>query len=158
MKNTDNQYLFDKLNNKFDRDLDTLKERYDRDAQMLMYGDASGLNMTKRRNRLWMWFDRKTQFRVFPKIMVAITMIHIITWIIALNTDFFNSIMNNGSMLFALVTFSLAGQGFYYLMFNSNRSSGYNPNDDPDFQAYLCNPTVSPLFRNYPGNTWNRDE
>lgn len=70
MKNTDNQYLFDKLNDKFDRDLDRLKDSYDREAKMLMYGDASGLNMTKRRNRLWMWFDRKTRYRLLPKVLI----------------------------------------------------------------------------------------
>ena len=84
MKNTDNQYLFDKLNDKFDRDLDRLKDSYDREAKMLMYGDASGLNMTKRRNRLWMWFDRKTRYRLLPKVLIftiaILTAVEIAIW------------------------------------------------------------------------------
>ncbi len=31
--------------------------------------------MEKRRNRLRMWFDRKTKFRVLPKILLAVTIL-----------------------------------------------------------------------------------
>ena len=34
--------------------------------------------MEKRRNRLWMWFDRKTKFRIFPKILLALTALTVI--------------------------------------------------------------------------------
>ncbi len=70
MRFTDNEYEFEKLNTKFDRDLDRLKDDYSRKAESLMYGDAAGLNMTKRRNRLWMWFDRKTRYKLLPKILI----------------------------------------------------------------------------------------
>jgi len=72
MKLTDKQYKFDKLNAKFDRDLDRLKDNYSREAEMLKFGDAQELDMATRRNRLWMWFDRKTKYRLLPKILILV--------------------------------------------------------------------------------------
>lgn len=77
MKNTDNQYLWDELNNKFDRDLDALKERYDRDVELLAMADARGLNMMKKWNLLWVWFDRKTGYRFLPKILVFVIILSV---------------------------------------------------------------------------------
>ena len=71
MKNPANEYEFQKLNADFDRKLDRLGEEYMRKADEIFRADRYGLDMAKRRNRLWMWFDRKTKFRIFPKILLA---------------------------------------------------------------------------------------
>ena len=72
MKNRANEYEFHKLNADFDRKLDRLSGEYKRKADEIFQADHYGLNMEKRRNRLWMWFDRKTKFRIFPKILLAV--------------------------------------------------------------------------------------
>jgi len=71
MKNPVNEYEFQKLNADFDRKLDRLSDAYKRKADEIFQADRYGLNMEKQRNRLWMWFDRKTKFRIFPKILLA---------------------------------------------------------------------------------------
>jgi len=71
MKNPANKYEFQKLNADFDRKLDRLSGEYKRKADEIFRADQYGLNMEKRGNRLWMWFDRKTKFRIFPKILLA---------------------------------------------------------------------------------------
>ncbi len=71
MKNPANEYEFQKLNADFDRKLDRLGEKYKRKADEIFQADRYGLNMEKRGNRLWMWFDRKTNFRILPKILLA---------------------------------------------------------------------------------------
>ena len=54
MKNAEKEYEFQKLNHVF-------------------YTDHYNLDMKKRRNRLWMWFDRVTRYSLIPKIIVAMT-------------------------------------------------------------------------------------
>jgi len=71
MKNPTNEYEFQKLNADFDKRLDRLSDEYKRKADEILHADRYGLNMEKQRNRLWMWFDRKTKFRIFPKILLA---------------------------------------------------------------------------------------
>jgi hypothetical protein len=73
MKNPANKYEFQKLNADFDTKFDRLSEEYKRKADEILHADRYGLDMKKRRNRLWMWFDRKTKFRIFPKILLALT-------------------------------------------------------------------------------------
>ena len=149
MKNTDNQYLFDKLNDKFDRDLDTLKERYDREAQMLMYGDASGLNMTKRRNRLWMWFDRKTQFNIFAKIIVMAFVVSVILFIIGLAINVIGTKYGGAVMLLLFAIMAGTGIGILGMIFNRNCQ---NQRD-----YYYDNPTItSPFFSDLEGNIWHQ--
>jgi hypothetical protein len=72
MRHPDNSYEFEKLNAQFDRKFDRLKHDYDRRAQNIFRADSIGTS-ARRRNPLWAWFDRKTKFRVFPKIMLALT-------------------------------------------------------------------------------------
>jgi len=78
MKMPANEYEFQKLNADFDRKLDCLSEQYKRKADEIFQADRYRLNMEKRRNRLWMWLDRKTKFRIFPKILLALTAITVI--------------------------------------------------------------------------------
>ena len=73
MKNPVNEYEFQKLNADFDRKLDRLSDAYKRKADEILHADRYGLHMAKRRNCLWMWFDRKTKFRIFPKILLGLT-------------------------------------------------------------------------------------
>ena len=70
MKNPTNEYEFQKLNADFDRKLDRLSDKYKRKADEIFHADHYGLNMEKRRNRLWMWFDRKTGYQIVPKIVI----------------------------------------------------------------------------------------
>ena len=73
MKNPANEYEFQKLNADFDRKLDRLSEEYKHKTDEILHADRYGLNMAKGRNRLWMWFDRKTKFHIFPKILLGLT-------------------------------------------------------------------------------------
>ena len=72
MRHPDNSYEFDKLNARFDRKMDHLKRTYDIEAQNIFRADSVGTSI-RRRNPLWAWFDRKTKFRIFPKILLALT-------------------------------------------------------------------------------------
>ena len=70
MKNPTNEYEFQKLNADFDKRLDRLSDEYKRKADEIFHADRNGLDMKKRRNRLWMWFDRKTGYQIVPKIVI----------------------------------------------------------------------------------------
>ena len=70
MKNPANEYEFQKLNADFDKKLDRLGDEYKRKADEIFHADRYGLDMEKRRNRLWMWFDRKTGYQLVPKIVI----------------------------------------------------------------------------------------
>ncbi len=70
MKNPANEYEFQKLNADFDKKLDRLSDEYKRKADEIFHADRYGLDMQKRRNRLWMWFDRKTRYQLVPKIVI----------------------------------------------------------------------------------------
>ena len=72
MKNPANEYEFQKLNADFDKKLDRLSDEYKRKADEIFHADRYGLNMEKRRNRLWMWFDRKTGYQLIPKIVILL--------------------------------------------------------------------------------------
>jgi hypothetical protein len=78
MKSPANEYEFQKLNDDFDRKLGRLRGAYKRKADEILHADRYGLNMAKRRSRLWMWFDRKTKFRIFPKILLALMALTVI--------------------------------------------------------------------------------
>ncbi len=69
MKNPANEYEFQKLNADFDEKLDRLSDKYKRKADEIFHADRYGLDMDKRRNRLWMWFDRKTGYKLLPKVV-----------------------------------------------------------------------------------------
>ncbi len=72
MRHPDNSYEFDRLNAQFDRKFDRLRYKYDTKAQDIFRADSTGMSV-RRRNPLWAWFDRKTKFRIFPKILLAMT-------------------------------------------------------------------------------------
>jgi hypothetical protein len=69
MKNSTNEYEFQKLNADFDKKLDRLSEEYKRKSDEIFHADRYGLDR-KRRNLLWMWFDRKTGYQLVPKIVI----------------------------------------------------------------------------------------
>ena len=73
MKSPANEYEFQKLNADFDKNLGRLRAEYMRKADEILHADRYSLSMARRRNRLWMWFDRKTKFRIFPKILLGLT-------------------------------------------------------------------------------------
>lgn len=149
MKYTENQYLWDKLNNRFDRDLDTLKERYDRDARMLMMGDASGLNMAKKRNRLWMWFDKKTGCNVYAEIIVFAFIVSASLFSVGLILNVFaGSIYAGAGMLLLFAIMAGTGIGILGMIFNRN---GMQAGD------FYDNPTItSPFFSDMEGNIWHQ--
>ncbi len=113
MRFTDNENEFEKLNTKFARDLDRLKDDYSRKAESLMYGDAAGLNMTKRRNRLWMWFDRATRYNIYAKIIVLAFIISLVLFLVGLMIDAFDSIYGGAAMI--LLFGIIFGTGMFVL-------------------------------------------
>ena len=70
MKNSVNEYELQKLNADFDNKLDSLSSEYKRKTDEIFHADRYGFDMEKRRNRLWMWFDRKTGYQLIPKIVI----------------------------------------------------------------------------------------
>ncbi|MBP7526413.1 MAG: hypothetical protein KA801_00715 [Syntrophorhabdaceae bacterium] len=161
MKLIDNQYKFSKLNAKFDRDLDRLKDKYNREAAMLMYGDAQGLDMTTRRNRLWMWFDRKTKYQLLPKILIlvlvlcigvdAILMAAMMQW----EVDFIGSI--DLGVVALLLHLTIPGMAVCLAgVFANINGRSVNNLQDNLFNKY---PTVTdPAWQDLKENVWHREE
>ena len=74
MKNTDKRGPWNKSDNNLDLDIARLKDSYDREAQMLMYGNATELDARKKRNRFlfeqFIFYAKVTALAIFALISV----------------------------------------------------------------------------------------
>ncbi len=132
MKNQANEYEFQKLNADFDRKLGRLRGAYKRKADEIFRADQYGLNMEKRGNRLWMWFDRKTKFRIFPKILLAAMALTVSAIVCYYSSASFRDLFgdkgpNDFLGIFLLVPLLMAEIFCYIAIFSSRRQGEDNP-------------------------------
>jgi hypothetical protein len=153
MKNPTNEYEFQKLNADFDRKFDRLSGEYKRKANEIFYADRYGLDMEKRKNRLWMWFDRKTGYKLLPKVVSVM----FLTTIALLGLVFFLAYHNVEAILSVdmgavIVALSLAMLGEIIIIVNIfGETSGLHSGDA------LGNAMLNPGLHHLKGNIWHRD-
>ena len=130
MKSPANEYEFQKLNADFDKKLDRLSEEYKRKTDEIFHADRYGLNMAKRRNRLWMWFDRKTGYQLVPKIVIisfGVTVILLaIVMVLLLRYDLETLFSINLGVAFLILGLMLGGE-ILVLLAVLYELAGYRP-------------------------------
>jgi hypothetical protein len=154
MKNPANEYEFQKMNANFDKKLDRLSEEYRRKADEIFHADRYGLDMKKRRNRLWMWFDRKTGYQLIPKIaiisfVVILTLFSIVVLLgFRYNMETLFSI--NLGAVFILLGLMLGGN-LVVLLAVLEDLAGYRYNNTTFMDA-----VTNPAWRRLKCNIWHR--
>jgi hypothetical protein len=146
MKSPANEYEFQKLNADFDRKLDHLSGAYKRKADEIFRADQHGLNMEKRRNRLWMWFDRKTKFRIFPKILLAVVALTVAAIIYQIGFGY-----DEGMAM--LLSFALVAEVCSCIAIFSSRQKG----DENPFQMSI-DLVTNPAWKDLECNVYNRKD
>ncbi len=153
MKNPANEYEFQKLNADFDRKLDRLNEEYKRKAGEIFQADRYGLDMTKRRSRLWMWFDRKTGYKVIPKIAIisfGVTVILLaIVMVLFLRYEMESLFSINLGAVFGVLSLLFTGELIVVLQISGELEGCRN---DPSM-----NIVTSPVWRHLKCNIWHRE-
>ncbi len=155
MKNPANEYEFQKLNADFDRKLDRLGDDYKRKADEIFRADRCGLDMQKRRNHLWMWFDRKTGYQFVPKIVIIsfLLILGLFSVVILLgfryNMDTFLSINLHGA--FILLGLMLGGN-LLVLLATLEELAGYRPRRNVTKDI-----VTNPAWKHLKCNVWHRE-
>jgi hypothetical protein len=153
MKNPANEYEFQKLNADFDKKLDRLSEEYKRKADEIFQADRSGLKTAKRRNRLSMWFDRKTGYQIVPKIVIisfgvtVILLAIVMTLILRYNLETLFSI--NLGAVFGILGLLFIGELIVVLQISGELEGCHA---DPS-----TNIVTSPVWRHLKCNIWHRE-
>ncbi|MGD0231752.1 MAG: hypothetical protein ABSC19_15595 [Syntrophorhabdales bacterium] len=155
MKNRANEYELQKLNADFNKDLGRLGDGYRRKADEILYADRFGLDMQKRRNRLWAWFDRKTRYQIVPKIVIIsfLLILGLFSVVILLgfryDMDTFLSINLHGA--FILLGLMLGGN-LLVLLATLEELTGYRPcrNVTKDI-------VTNPAWKGLKCNVWHRE-
>ena len=154
MKNRANEYEFQKLNADFDRKLDRLSGEYKRKADEIFQADHYCLNMEKRRNRLWMWFDGKTRFRIFPKILLAATALTVTAIVCYFELASFRHLFGDygpdACRGIILLTFALVAEVLSCIAAFSSGSR----NDEEEFPMCL-DIVTNPAFKNLECNVYH---
>jgi len=154
MKSPANEYEFQKLNADFGKNLGRLREEYMRKADEILHADRYGLNMAKRRNRLWMWFDRKTKFRIFPKILLAATALTVTAIVCYFELASFRHLFGDygpdACRGIILLTFALVAEVLSCIAAFSSRSR----NDEEEFPMCL-DIVTNPAFKNLECNVYH---
>ncbi len=154
MKNPANECEFQKLNADLDKNLGRLREEYERKAEEILHADRYGLNMAKRRNRLWMWFDRKTKFRIFPKILLAATALTVTAIVcyfeLASFRHLFGDYRPDACRGIILLTFALVAEVLSCIAAFSSGSR----NDEEEFPMCL-DIVTNPAFKNLECNVYH---
>ena len=129
MKKDQKEYEFQKLNAAF-------------------YTDHYSLDSKKRRNRLWMWFDRVTRYSLIPKIIVAMTPVTLTLVVVGFLT---NATEKYGAyradIVLMILTILLFCEGAFLLAFFLAIPYDYN-----------LDVTSNPAFKNLQGNAWHKRE
>ena len=116
--------------------------------------DHCGLYMKTRRNRVWIWFDRKTGYRLFPKAMIltfltTAALLGLVVLFIRHNIDMLFSVdLVVVGMVLALIAF---GEGIVLLRI-SGEGSTYRRGTSNEMITI-----TSPFFRHLEGNIWHHD-
>ncbi|OPY70762.1 MAG: hypothetical protein A4E57_00379 [Syntrophorhabdaceae bacterium PtaU1.Bin034] len=153
MKNPANEYEFEKLNADFDKKLDRLNEEYKRRVDEIFRADRSGLDMN-RRNRLWMWFDRKTGYQLVPKIVIisfGVTVILLaIVMVLLLRYDIETLFSINLGVAFGVLSLLFTGELIVVLQVSGELEGGHH--DGPSMDI-----VTSPAWRRLKCNVWHRE-
>jgi hypothetical protein len=155
MKNPTNEYEFQKLNADFDERLDRLSDEYKRKAGEIRHADRYGLDMQKRRNRLWMWFDRKTGYQLVPKIVIIsfLVILGLFSVVVLLgfryDMDTFLSINLHGA--FILLGLMLGGN-LLVLLAVLEELAGYRPRKNASTDI-----VTNPAWKRLKCNVWHRE-
>jgi hypothetical protein len=155
MKSTVNEYEFQKLNADFDKKLDQLSEEYKRKTDEILHADRYGLDTDKRRNRLWMWFDRKTGYQLVPKIVIisfGVTVILLtIVMVLLLRYDLETLFSINLGVAFLLLGLMLGGEILVLLAVLYELES-YSPRRKVSMDV-----VTNPAWRHLRCNVWHRE-
>ncbi len=155
MKNPTNEYEFRKLNADFDKRLDRLSDEYKRKADEIFHADRNGLGMKKRRNRLWMWFDRKTRYQIVPKIAIisfGLTVILLSIVMILLLRYNMESLFSVDLGVAFLILGLLLGGEIVVLLAVLQELAGYRPRRNISLDI-----VTNPAWKNLKCNVWHRE-
>ena len=155
MKNPTNEYEFRKLNADFDKRLDRLSDEYKRKADEIFHADRNGLSMKKRRNRLWMWFDRKTRYQIVPKIVIisfGVTVILLSIVMILLLRYNMESLFSMDLGVAFLILGLLLGGEIVVLLAVLQELAGYRPRRNISLDI-----VTNPAWKNLKCNVWHRE-
>lgn len=153
MKNRANEYKFQKLNADFDKKLDRLSEEYKRRADEIFRADRYDLDTRKARNRLWMWFDRRTGYKLLPKVvslmfLATVALLGLVFFVAYHDVETILSV-DMGAVIVAL---SLAMLGEIIILINTfGETSGLSSGNA------LSNAMLNPGLHHLKGNIWHRD-
>jgi hypothetical protein len=153
MKNWANEYEFQKLNADFDKKLDRLSEEYKRRADEILRADRYGLDTRKGRNRFWMWFDRRTGYKLLPKVvsvmfLATVALLGLVFFLVYHDVETILSV-DMGAVIVAL---SLAMLGEVIILISIfGETSGLCSGDT------LSNAMLNPGLHHLKGNIWHRD-
>jgi hypothetical protein len=154
MKNSVNEYELQKLNADFDNKLDSLSSEYKRKTDEIFHADRYGFDMEKRRNRLWMWFDRKTGYQLIPKIVIisfgATVILLSIVMILLLRYDMESLFSINLGAVFGVLSLLFIGEFIVVLRISGELEGRYR--DDASM-----NIVTSPAWRRLKCNIWHRE-
>jgi hypothetical protein len=154
MKNRANEYEFQRLNADFDKKLDRLSDAYKRKADQISQADRYGLDVAKPRNRLWMWFDRKTRYQIIPKIVIisfgvtAILLGIVMVLLLRYNMESLFSI--DLGAVFGVLSLLFTGELIVVLRVSGELEGRYA--DDVSM-----NIVTSPAWRRLKCNIWHRE-
>jgi len=153
MKNPANGYEFQKLNADFDRKLDRLREEYMRRADEILRADRFGPDTRKGKNRFWMWFDRRTGYKLLPKVVSAmffatVALLGLVFFLVYHDVETVLSVDMGG----VIVALSLAMLGEVIVLISIfGETSGLHSGDA------LSNAMLNPGLHHLKGNIWHRD-
>ena len=154
MKNAANEYEFQKLNADFGKKLDRLNDEYKRKADEIFHADRYGLDTRKRRNRLWMWFDRKTRYQFIPKIVIISFLVTVvllsIVMVLLLRYNMESLFSINLGAVFGVLSLLFMGELIVVLRVSGELEGRYH--DDASM-----NIVTSPAWRRLKCNVWHRE-
>ncbi len=155
MKNPTNEYEFQKLNADFDKRLDRLSDEYKRKADGIFHANQYGLDMQKRRNRLWVWFDRKTGYQIVPKIVIFSFMVTLglvsLLLVLFIRYDMETLFSINLPAVFLVSGLLLMGE-IPVLLGVLRELAGYRPRRNISLDI-----VTNPAWKNLKCNVWHRE-
>ena len=155
MKNPTNKYEFQKLNADFDKRLDRLSEEYKRKADEIFHADQYGLDMQKRRNRLWIWFDRKTRYQIVPKIVIIsfLVILGLFSVVVLLGFRYGMETLFSINLGAAFILLGLMLGGNLLVLLAVLEDLAGHPHDD----TILMDVVTNPAWKRLKCNVWHRE-
>jgi hypothetical protein len=155
MKSSTNEYEFQKLNADFDKRLDRLSDEYKHRADEIFHADQYGLDMQKRRNRLSMWFDRKTGYQIVPKIVIIsfVVILGLFLFVVLLGFRYNMETLFSINLGAAFILLSLMlGGNLLVLLAVLRELAGYRPRRNVSLDI-----VTNPAWKRLKCNVWHRE-